>query len=167
MLHAANLKQWKDTLVMRCSIKISNSKSQSENTEDRQEMPSVRLWQNLQQITKLWWCKNFKVFRIDTKDEWKKMKEECKKWLDPKHETLYVVKEAICCMNIKFFFKQEREKCAWKVRCTRRPQSHIVSHRRSTWTRTQNWENQEAQLRVQLKIEELMMTSPEESFTET
>ena len=43
------------------------------------------------------------------KDEWKKMKEEWRKRPDPKHETCYVVKESTCCMNIKFFFKQEKE----------------------------------------------------------
>ena len=53
-------------------------------------------------------------------------------------------------------------------------QSHIVSNRRSSHEReiqqeriAQNWEYQEAQLRVQLQIEELMMTSREESFQET
>ena len=55
-------------------------------------------------------CQKFKVFNIDTKGEWKKMKEERHKWLDPKHETLQVVKRSTCCMNIRFFFKHETEK---------------------------------------------------------
>ena len=53
--------------------KIHNSKSHSENIKDKQEMPSIRLWKNLQRFTKFWWSKNFKVFRIDTKGEWKNM----------------------------------------------------------------------------------------------
>ena len=36
-------KPWKETLVMRQSIKISNSKSQFENIQDSEEMPSIRL----------------------------------------------------------------------------------------------------------------------------
>ena len=40
MRHAENLKPWKDTLFMRYSIKICYSKSQSENTKDRQAMLS-------------------------------------------------------------------------------------------------------------------------------
>ena len=42
------------------------------------------------------------------KDEWKKIKEEWRESLDPKHEKLQVVREAISCMNIKFFSEQER-----------------------------------------------------------
>ena len=30
--------------------------------------------------------------------------------MDLKLEMLYVVRDAICCMNIQFFFKQEKEK---------------------------------------------------------
>ena len=120
MRHAANLKQWKETLVLRYFIKIINPKWQSEHTKDRQEMPSIRLWKNVQEMTCLWWCKNFKGFCIDMKDEWKKMNEEWRKWLDPKHETCYVVKEYTCCMNIKFFFKQEKEnQSSWQARCSR------------------------------------------------
>ena len=51
-----------------------------------------------------------KIFRIEMTDGWKKMKEGWHNSLDPKLEMLYVVKEAICCMNIKFFFKQEKKK---------------------------------------------------------
>ena len=40
--HAVISKPWTETLSMRHSIKISTSKSQSENTKDRQEMPSIR-----------------------------------------------------------------------------------------------------------------------------
>ena len=94
MWHAANKKQWKETLVMRYSVKISDSKSLFETTKDKQEMPSIKLWENLQKITKLGWCQNFKVLNIDVKYEWKKMKEERHKWLGPMHETLHVVKEA-------------------------------------------------------------------------
>ena len=42
--HAANSKRRKETPVTRCSIKISNAKSQSENIKDKQEVASIRLW---------------------------------------------------------------------------------------------------------------------------
>ena len=71
--------KWKETLDVRYSLKISNSESQSMNTHGRREKPSITLWENLQTMSKLWWCKNFKVFRIDMKDG-KKMKEGRHKW---------------------------------------------------------------------------------------
>ena len=72
------------------------------------------------------------------KDDSKKIKEGWHKWLDPKHEMLFVVKEAICCMNIKFFFKQEKEKkSSWKARCSR-SYSHAQCKlsKNLTWPRT-------------------------------
>ena len=41
--------------------------------------------------------------KVQGVDEWKKMKEEWHKCLDPKHEKLYEVREATCWMNIKYF----------------------------------------------------------------
>ena len=78
MLHAPKLKQWKETLVVRYSIETSSSKSQSENTKDTQEMPSIKLLENLQKFMKAVMMQEFKVFRTDMKDEWEKIKEE---WL--------------------------------------------------------------------------------------
>ena len=103
-----------EAMERRCSLSVILSKSsiltsQSENTRDRQEMLSVRLWKNLQKVTRLWWCKKLKVSRIFLKDEWKKMKEEWHMWLYPKNEKPYVVKETICCMNTKYFFKSEKK----------------------------------------------------------
>ena len=43
MWHAVNMKQWKETLVTRSSVKISDSKSLCETTTDKQEMPSIKL----------------------------------------------------------------------------------------------------------------------------
>ena len=62
-------KPWKDTLDVRYFFKISNSESHSMKTKDSQENASIRLWENLQKITMLWWCNNFTVFRIDMKDD--------------------------------------------------------------------------------------------------
>ena len=78
-----------------------------------------------------------------------------------------MVKEAMCCMNIKFFFKQAKGK-----RVREKPDA-FRSCRRTLWVIedllhvrdveqeriTQHLEYQEAQLRVQLQNEELMMTS--------
>ena len=90
MWHATNLKQRKETHVIRYSFKISDSNSQCENTTDKQQMPSIKLWERI-----------FRKFRnddtrisSDKKDAWKKMNEEGHKWLDPKYGTLHVVKEA-------------------------------------------------------------------------
>ena len=78
---------------------------------------------------------------------------------------LYVVKEAIYCMSIRFFFKQEMQS---------ELQSHNASYRRTLHDRevqqkhiTQQLEYQEVQLRLQLQTEELMMTSLKESFQES
>ena len=86
----------------------------------------------------LWWCRTFKVFRIDMKDDSRKMKEGWHKWLDPKQDMLFVVKEAICCMNIKFFFKQEKEKkSSWKARCSRGySHAQCMLLKNLTWSRS-------------------------------
>ena len=39
-----------------------------------------------------------------------KTEEEWRKWLDPKHMWRQEDREIICCMNIKFVFKQHKEK---------------------------------------------------------
>ena len=65
-------------------------------------------------------ARKFIVFGIDVNEDWKRLKEEWHKWLDPKLEMLYVVKEAMCCMHIKFFVQQEKKKnSSWKARCSR------------------------------------------------
>ena len=72
---------------------------------------------------------------------------------------LYVVKEAICCMNTQFFFKQDKEKkSSSKSQMQSELQSHTVSFRRTFHARevqeehmTQYMEHQEAQLRIQLQ----------------
>ena len=136
MWHAANSKPWKETLDLRYSVMIRNSKSQSGNIKDRQEKLSVKLCKNPLTVTMLWWCRTFKVFRIDMKDDSRKMKEGWHKWLDPKHEMLFVVKEATCCMNIKFFFKQEKEKkSSWKARCSRK-----YSHAQCKLSKNLTWQ---------------------------
>ena len=79
-----------------------------------------------------------------------------------------------CCMNIKFFFKQETEKRrSWKVRYALGAAVTQCRSRRSWHERevlqeriSQNWEYQEAQRRVQLQIEEPMMTSPKDNSQE-
>ena len=75
-----------------------------------EEIPSIRLRECLQKIMKLRGCKNFEVFKIDLKVEWKNMEEEWQDCVDPKHEKLCVVKEAICCTNNRYLSKQEKKK---------------------------------------------------------
>ena len=91
---------------------------------------------------------------------WKNMNEE---W--------HVVKEAICCMNIKFFFAGERQKIVRERSDALGDTITHCSYRRSLHERevpqeriTQNSEYQQAQLRVQWQIEELMVTSLSEKF---
>ena len=68
---AANSKSWRKTLVT--CLCCQNQQFQVAVREYlRQEIPSIRLRRNLQKIMKFWWCKKFKVSRIDM-DEWRKM----------------------------------------------------------------------------------------------
>ena len=54
------------------------------------------------------------------KDEWKNTEGEWHKWLDPKHEKLYVVKETTCYKNIKYTSKRVKKKLSSsKARCAR------------------------------------------------
>ena len=72
-------------------------------------MPSIRLLENLHTITKLWWCKNFKVFRLLWRTigrTWKKGGTDA--WIRSTR-CLYVVKDAFCCMNINVLFKAWRK----------------------------------------------------------
>ena len=74
--HAANSKpRKKDARFSRDLIEINHSESLSENISDRQEMPSIRLYRNLQKVTKFWWCDNFQVSRVEWRTNggtWKK-----------------------------------------------------------------------------------------------
>ena len=47
------------------------------------------------------------------------MEENERRWLDPKHEKLYMVRVAICCNEHQIFFQAEEKEKSWKARCSR------------------------------------------------
>ena len=113
--------------------------------------------------------------RFDMTDEWKKIERRVTQMFGseargaPRGQRSHMLHEHQVPLQ-----NGEREKEFVKSQMHSELQSHIVSNRRSLHEReiqqeriAQNWECQEAQLGVQLQIEELMMTSREESFQET
>ena len=169
MWHAANLKQWKETLVMRYSVKISDTQSLC---EDYHRQPRDAVNQAVRESSENYEVRMMPEFQ-GAQGEWKKMKEERHKWLDPMHETLHVVKRSTCCMNIKFFFKHDWEK---KVVDCQMHSGATVTHCRSrrSWHErkiqqersSQNGECQQAHRRVLLQMEEPLRTPLKENSQE-
>ena len=126
-------------------------------------MPSIRLWENLQKVRKLWWCKNLNIFRIDTNGRLEENEWSVTQVIGSEaRRSCTWSKKPYVAMNIKYFSrKEQRTKEFVKSHMHSELPSHIASYRRTLHDpevererSTQNLEQQEAQLRVQLQAEE-------------
>ena len=163
------LKPWKETLDLRHSSRSAfpNRSPWTSKTGKRSRQSGC------ERTTKLWWCKNFQVFRIDMKDEWKN-----KRWVaqvvgSEAREALCGQRNPVLQEHQVLLQATEGEQEFVTCQMQSELQSHNVRYRRTLHDLevqheqiSQHLEFQEAQLRTQLQTEELLMMSVKENFQE-
>ena len=169
------MNQWKKTFDVRYSVKISSSNSQSREYQ-RQAKDAVNLLvRESSENYEVMPMRGFQGIQIRYDG---RMEEHGRRVTQvigseargaPRGQRSHMLHEHQVPLQ-----NGEREKEFVKSQMHSELQSHIICNRRSLHERevqqerfAQNWECPEAQLRVQLQIEELMMTSRKESFQET
>ena len=88
--HAGNSKPWQEMLVVRYSVKINNSRSQRENLQDRQEMPSIRL-----ESYEVLMMQEIQCVQYRYEGRMEETKEKWRMWPDPKHEKPWIISKKL------------------------------------------------------------------------
>ena len=149
------------------SIKISNSKSQSENAKDRRDAVNQAVTESSENFEVVM-TQDFQSIQNRYEGGMEEHERRVAELIESEARDAPRCQRSNLCMNIQFFFQAgEREEKFVKSQMHSELQSHIVCYRRSSHEQEvqqermiQHWEHQEAQRRVQLQTEEVAKLLP-------